>query len=109
MRTLKFIIDGQIIKKDPNCDFSGLVPGTEGYLNARFSFSPEWNGCAKVAAFYSNFGREHGAMVLEDGVSCKIPATALAKKTFYIRVFGKKKDFKITTNKVSVDQDGGVV
>ena len=39
MRTLKFIVEGQIIKQDPNCDFSNLVPGTEGYLRAEFSFS----------------------------------------------------------------------
>lgn len=28
MRTLKFIVEGQAIKQDPNCDFSGLIPGT---------------------------------------------------------------------------------
>ena len=27
-------IDNQIIKADPKCDFSGLVSGTEGYLQA---------------------------------------------------------------------------
>ena len=40
MRTLKFIVEGQIIKQDPSCDFTNLVPGTEGYLRAEFSFSP---------------------------------------------------------------------
>lgn len=28
MRTLSFIVDKQIIRKDPECDFSNLVPGT---------------------------------------------------------------------------------
>ena len=41
MRTLKFKVDGQIITKHPDCDFSNLVPGTEGYLRAEFIFSDE--------------------------------------------------------------------
>ena len=28
MRTLSFIVDKQIITKDPECDFSNLIPGT---------------------------------------------------------------------------------
>lgn len=28
MRTLSFIIDGQIIRKNPECDFNNLIPGT---------------------------------------------------------------------------------
>lgn len=34
MRILKFIVDKQIIRRDPNCDFSNLVSGTKGYLKA---------------------------------------------------------------------------
>ena len=41
MRTLKFIVNGQIIKQDPKCDFSNLIPASEGYLVAEFSFSKE--------------------------------------------------------------------
>ena len=51
MRTLKFIVHDQIVEKDPKCDFDNLVPGTEGYLRAVFSFSPEWDDCVRVAAF----------------------------------------------------------
>lgn len=109
MRTLKFIVDGQIIKQDPNCDFSGLVPGTEQYLEAEFSFSPEWSECAKVAAFYSLMGREYEPQILKDGKSCLIPSEALKRRVFKIQVIGKKEDFKITTNKVSVSQNGGNV
>lgn len=107
MRTLKFIVDDQIIKQDPSCDFSGLVPGTEEYLKASFSFSPEWNGCVKVAAFYSAFGWEYPPQVLADGANCMIPAGALKKRSFKIQVIGRKDDFKILTNKVTVDQNGG--
>lgn len=45
MRTLKFIITAQNVQKDPDCDFSGIVAGTEGYLQAEFLFSEEWAGC----------------------------------------------------------------
>lgn len=107
MRTLKFIVDGQIISRDPNCDFSDLVPGTEGYLRAEFSFSPEWRGCAKVAGFYSVMGNEYPPQVLTDGKSCIIPAEALARQTFRINVIGKNGEMKLTTNRVSVYQDGG--
>ena len=107
MRTLKFIVDGQIIRKDPDCDFSNLVPGTEGYLCAQFSFSREWEGCAKVASFWSAMGKEYEPQVLTDGVTCTIPAEALERYSYDIRVIEKKKDYKISTNKVTVIQDGG--
>jgi proteasome assembly chaperone (PAC2) family protein len=108
MRTLRFIVDGQLIKPDPNCDFSGLVPGTEGYLKAEFVFSPEWTGCAKVASFYSVLGEEFAPQVLVDGKSCIIPARALKNRIFKIKVLGKRNDYVIRTNKVEVNQNGGV-
>lgn len=107
MRTLRFNVNGQIIQQDPSCDFSGLVPGTVGYLLAEFTFSEEWSGCTKVAAFYSPMGKEYPPQILVDGRSCVIPMEALARQTFTVQVVGKKKDFKMTTNKVAVKQDGG--
>ena len=35
MRVLSFVIDRQQISKNPNCDFSGLVAGTQKYLQAQ--------------------------------------------------------------------------
>lgn len=107
MKTLKFIVDGQIIRIDPNCDFSGLVPGSEGYLEAEFAFSSEWSGFTKVAAFYSMLGREYPPQILADGKSCLIPAEALKRRIFKIRVIGKRGDSKIQTNKVEIQQKGG--
>lgn len=107
MRTLKFIVDDQKITKDPNCDFSGLVPGSEGYLQAEFSFSPVWNGCTKVAAFYSALGNEYPPRALPNGKSCIIPAEALKKRTFKVQIFGRKGEMTLTTNKVTIHQDGG--
>lgn len=108
MRTLKFIVSGQLINPDPKCDFSGLVPGTEGFLQAEFVFSREWNDCVKVAGFYSLMGTEFPPQLLINN-TCVIPKEALAKKIFKIKVIGKKDDFKITTNKISVVQNGGGV
>ena len=107
MRTLRFIVDKQIIKKDPECDFSGIVPGTEGYLKAEFDFSPEWDNCVKVAAFLSIMGKEYSPQVLQKGKTCIIPAEALKRKKFVIQVIGKKNGYKITSNKVTVCQEGG--
>ncbi len=109
MRTLKFIVDNQIIRKDPNCDFENLVPGSEEYLEAEFSFSREWDNCIKVAAFYSALGIEYPPQILKDGKTCIIPTEALEKKVFKVKIVGKNGDFKITTNKVDVVQNGGSV
>lgn len=109
MRTLKFIVDGQTIRKDPECDFDGLVPGTKSYVQAKFSFSEEWDGCTKVAAFYSNLGREFPPQVLNRDRACIIPQEALEKSIFKIRVIGQKKEYRIGTNKVTVHQKGGSV
>ena len=106
MRTLKFIVNKQIITRDPSCDFSGLVPGTKGYLRAEFTFSSEWNGCAKVVSFLSAVGEEYKPQVLEDGKSCDIPSEALTKRAFKIQVLGKGENLVLTTNKVVVMQNG---
>ena len=107
MRTLRFIVNGQIIAQDPNCDFSNLVSGTDGYLKAAFRFSSEWRSCNKVAAFYSVMGAEYPPQVLNEHNECIIPAEALKRRGFKIRVFGKAPGLTITTDKVLVQQTGG--
>ena len=107
MRTLKFIVGEFTIERDPNCDFTGLVPGTERYLKAEFSFSPEWNGYVKVASFHSMMGKEYKPQELKDGKSCIIPAEALRKRAFRVRVVGKKNGVKKITNKIIITQNGG--
>lgn len=102
MRLLKFNIDAQHITKDPDCDFSGLVAGTSGYLKAHFTFSPEWQNCAMAASFWRG-GKEHAA-ILKDG-ECDIPEEALAGSTFRVSVTGLRGDYRITTNRVLVRQE----
>lgn len=107
MRTLKFNVNDQTITLDPSCDTTTLVPGTAGYVQAEFTFSPEWNGCAKVVAFYSNLGVEYEPQALKDGKLCTIPAEALKKRIFKVKVFGKRNGYDICTNKITLYQRGG--
>lgn len=108
MRTLRFIVDGQIIKADPDCDFSNIVPGTEGYLQAEFLFSPEWNGYVKVAGFNNELkAEEYPPQILKDGKTCMIPYEATSNKRFQIFVVGKNGDSKMKTNTVEICQTGG--
>ena len=106
MRTLKFIVDGLTVKPDPKCDFSGLTPGSNGYLRAEFSFSNEWKSTEKVVGFYSRMGNEYPPQRLKDGRTCMIPAEALRKRVFKLKVIGQN---GLVTNKLSVEQKGGNV
>lgn len=103
MRTLKFIVEGQTIKPDPRCDFSGLVPGLQGHLQAEFTFSKEWISTPKVVAFYSRLGNEYPPQVLKDGKTCIIPAEALQKRIFKVQVLGKN---GLVTDRFEIDQKG---
>lgn len=107
MTTLRFIVNGQNITLDPSCDTTKLVPGTEGYILAEFTFSKEWDNCVKVAAFYSNLGREFEPQILKEGKHCIIPSSALKMSIFKVRVLGQRSDYTICTNKVIVHQKGG--
>lgn len=109
MRTLKFIVDGQILKPDPSCGFKDLVPGSAECVKAEFSFSSDWNLYSKVIAFTSALGRQFPPQLLRDGRSCIIPKEALARRVFKVSVIGMNGDKKLTTNKVEVKQDGGKV
>lgn len=107
MRTLKFIVEGQDIKPDPKCDFSGLVPGTEGYLQAEFTFSKEWNNTTKVVGFYSKLGNELTPQPLKNNRTCIIPADATKKQSFKLQVIGTQGDYTIRTDRFEVIQKGG--
>ena len=106
MRVLDFIVDGQILTKNPSCNFDGIVPGTSGYLQARFSFSPEWNGFVKAVSFWRG-KQECTPQLLRDGQTCIISADALTGKSFGVSVVGKKGNQVIYTSRVDVTQNGG--
>lgn len=103
MRVLSFNVGSQQISKDPQCDFKGLVAGTQKYLQARFSFSPEWQDCILVASFWR--GNNEHAVLIKDNV-CEIPSEVLTGRAFSVSVTGQRGDYRITTNKVYVRQEG---
>ena len=108
MRTLVFNVKNQMIQRDSSCDFSGLVAGTSGYLKAKFILSDAWNNCAKVAGFFSKDDKELTPCVLESDNTCLIPADALKYHEFKIRLYGKRKDYTITTQPITIKQYGGI-
>ena len=104
MRTLLFVVDGQKLSKSPKCDFSGISPGTSGYLMAKFRLGREWKGCRVAASFWC-LGKEYPAIVSPDG-TCVVPGDALAWSNFKVSLTGIREGYKITTNKLIVEQGG---
>ena len=105
MRTLKFIVEGQRLRKDPQCNFDDLIPGSSGYLECEFVFNDDWIDCDKAASFFAIDGQENAERIL--GNKCTIPADVLTHALFYMSVMGQKNlDFKIKTNRITVRQRG---
>lgn len=107
MRTLRFIVDGQTIRQDPTCDFSGLFNSKSSDICAEFIFSSEWNGMTKVAAFWSMLNEEYEPQVIDENNTCIIPSEAFTRAAFKIQALGIKGSGKLTTNKLVVLQTGG--
>lgn len=107
MRTLKFIVDGNSLRQDPNCNFNGLFPGRNNDVRAVFDFSPEWNGKIKVAAFWSMFNIEYPPQLLDEDNSCQIPVEALNRPAFKIQMLGQRRGEPIETNSLTIYQRGG--
>lgn len=105
MRTLNFLVEGQRLRADPSCDFSGIVPGTSNYLFAEFSFSKEWTGTVKVAEFKKRRGLKPASVPIVNG-RCEIPSEVLTGSKFFINVIGKNGSYKITTNESLIKQEG---
>lgn len=104
MRTLRFIIDKQLIKKDVSCDFSGIAAGSKGYLRAQFLFSGEWAGCKIAASFWTIGNEEYPTLV--NNCECMIPCEALTWNYFDVSVTGIRGDnYKITTNRIRIEQE----
>ena len=105
MRRLEFIIEGQRLRKDPSCDFAGIIPGTRHYLETHFTFNEDWDKCVCIAEF-SNESGDTDAVLIEDG-KCEIPDIVLDDVNFTLKVIGKRKDgYFITTNQIKITQGG---
>ena len=107
MRTLRFIVDGQTVKQDPTCDFSGLFLNKGSGVCAEFIFSSEWNDKIKVAAFWSILDKEYEPQALDNKNACIIPVEAFSRASFKIQVLGIGGHERLTTNKLVVLQTGG--
>ena len=104
MRTLEFDVQKQRLTKKSDCDFSGLVAGSQNYLEAKFNFSDEWNACTtKVASFWNN--DEESAVFLNAENKCIIPDEALTSDKFYVSVIGVNSSYRIGTNRSKVKQE----
>ena len=105
MRILEFNVAKQRITKKQDCDFSGLVAGSVGYLYAKFHFSEnEWNRCTdKIARFW--IGEREYAKLLGADNTCVIPPEVLTGKRFEVSVIGAANGYKIETNKINVRQE----
>ena len=103
MRSLNFIAVGQNLQKDPTCDFTGIVKGSKGYLQAHFSFDDEWSGCGKVAVF-TRLGKEYPVKLSAD--TCTIPEEALQYSRFNVHGIGVRDGFRIQTNDLKIEQEG---
>ena len=105
MRVLDFIVKGQSLIKNPDCDFGNIVAGTRGYLSARFQFyGNEWNTCKKAASFYLE-DREF-AVLLDENNSCLIPNEVLVSDRFEVSLTGLNDGLLIKTTKTKVKQEG---
>lgn len=109
MRTLKFNVDGSVLKPDPSCDFASLVPGSNEIVMAEFKFSSDWPNGRKVVAFYSLLGKEYTPQILQDGMRCLVPSEALERRSFKLQVMAMINGKTVKTNKLAVSQDGGKV
>ena len=103
-RILEFNVDRQRLMRKRDCDFTGLVAGSIGYLKAKFNFSEEWDNCAKVACFEDADGNPYPIEIGKDGV-CNIPAEAVTGERFYVSVIGGRRGYKLSTNEIKVRQE----
>lgn len=107
MRTLSFFVDGETIKQDPDCDFSGLFLDKNSEICAKFIFSSEWKDTIKVVAFWSMLDQEYEPQPLDSKNLCVIPKEALGRASFKIQVLGIRGSERLTTNKLVILQTGG--
>lgn len=101
--TINFTIDHQELHTDlPKVQ---LVANSVGYLQARFSFSSDWDGLYKIAVFENQTNRYainiDDEDLREDG-TLDIPYSVIKVPGFKVSCFG-------TTTKMSIDLSGQIV
>lgn len=102
MRTLRFVVSGQTLHRDPTCSFEGLASGSVGYLRAAFALDGAWKGCKAAASFWLD-GKEYAAPVVSG--ECDIPAQALKGRLVGVSLTGVREGYRITTGRVYFRQE----
>ena len=103
-RVLSFVVEGQTIKKDELCDFTGLVSGTKGYYQAKFTFDRTWKDYQKVAVFRTTAVKKYVPII--DGI-CEIPDEVTKGLLYYVSVVGVMDGVSLPTTEVFVRQKRG--
>lgn len=104
MRTLEFTASGQELKAEKDCSFKGIVRGTKGYLQLRFTFDSEWDGFLKVAEFRKYLTDEAVPAAIING-RCDVPCCVTDGNAWRVNVVGKNGWKRLTTNTVTVKQE----
>lgn len=104
MKSLRFIVKGQMIKKDPDSPFYQMVAGSSNYYIAKFSMDAAWTGFACLAHFEADGDEEYVPIKYGKAI---FPENILKYKSFTVQVIGRKNDTILVTNKNKVIQIGG--
>ncbi len=106
MRTLKFIVEGDRVRKDRTClDFNDAYIPDDEPVNAEFIFGPEWNSYPiRVVAFFDRTRKECPPRTLDKNMRCVIPDEALRQSILHIQVLGIEGGGKLGYNVMKTDR-----
>jgi hypothetical protein len=107
MRELVFDVDQQRLKRNPDCNFEGIVAGSEGYLKLKFNFlGDDWDNCVKIASFIAPaIDGDIGVKLDTETNTCLVPPEASMCDEFAVSLVGAKLDYKIPTNYIRIKQE----
>ncbi|MCC8151985.1 MAG: hypothetical protein LIO96_11170 [Lachnospiraceae bacterium] len=105
MRILEFNVSAQRLSKKSVNSFLRIVRGSKQYLQAKFNFSDDWSGMAKVAEFCPKTSSETFSVLIKDDI-CMVPDEVTDDNVWYIRLVGKKGETYICTNELKIKQEG---
>lgn len=104
MRTLRFTVNKQRLRKDPKCDFGSIVAGSVGYLEAEFSTTSDWTNCTMIAYFTGMDEETEEYMPVVNG-KCEIPSNVLKGKAFSVQLIGNiGDDYKLVSTREIIMQ-----
>ena len=103
-RALSFVVEGQKIKRDDNCDFSGLVAGTKNFYEAKFMFDSSWEDYKKIVVFRAKDVLKYVPLTTD---SCMIPDEIVEALIYYVSVVGINGDVSLPTTEVFIKQMRG--